>query len=264
MWASIMCCKLPFKILAYLTYFSKKKEKQIIFWYGASGPCSCTIIRSESERAAVTVDGYSTRWSLLHDQPLLRAILSSPVTVSHHEDARFCSCKSVQREKEDISCNSGELQYLVMTARVTLNVLQSLALVTDQRTRLALWTELGGESLGINNHLTVMMRVSSIHTLIQNAVAVSLVALCFSQTQNRPEIALEWSLLFIDIFLCLSDKEIDSTPVLDVHYYHAHFLCLTLIYVTWYVHNVVSLSNWLFTNRQTHNWLSLIMPRVCA
>lgn len=140
------------------------------------------------QSATVTVDGYSTRWSLLHYQPLLRAILPSSVT------SRSCTilfiCKSVQREKEDISCNSGQLQHLVMTARVTLNVLQSLALVTDQHTRLALWTEQGGQSWGINNHLTAKMRVSSIHTLIQNPVAVSLLALCLSQTWNRPEIAL--------------------------------------------------------------------------
>lgn len=28
MWASNICYKLPFKILAYLTYFSKEKEKE--------------------------------------------------------------------------------------------------------------------------------------------------------------------------------------------------------------------------------------------
>lgn len=61
-----------------------------------------------------------------------------------------------------------------------------------------IWTR--RQPLGTNKYPTVMGRVSSIDTLIQNSVAVSLAALCLSQTQNRPEIALEWSLLHIDLF----------------------------------------------------------------
>lgn len=66
------------------------------------------------------------------------------------------------------------------------------------------------------------------------------------------------------LLLCLSDKEaINSTPVLDAHYYHTRiFLCLTSIYDMWSVHDVVSLSNRLFTNRQTDNRPSLIMSHV--
>lgn len=174
----------------------------------------------------------------------------------YHKDARFFYLQICSKGKIGYFSqfwniiNLGQLQHLVMIARVILNVLQSLALFTDQCTRLALWTELGGRSLGINKHLTVMMRVSSINTLIQNPVAVCLVALCLSQTQNRPEIALEWSLLYIDVFTSLLIRWRSNRPVIDARYYHTHFL-LTLTYVTWSVHNVVSLSNWLFTNRHT-------------
>lgn len=66
---------------------------------GAPGQCRRTIIRSNSGSAAVTVDGYSMRWSLPHYQPHLRAILSSSVTLG---DAWFCSSANLFKEKKRI------------------------------------------------------------------------------------------------------------------------------------------------------------------